>query len=189
MKRSKKHFKVVVITLLIAVLTSTFAIPSASAANKTTTTRELFAVWYTGYLYWITVYNYFSADYTTTALNGTNLRFNVSPQNLGGVIDNALRPGYYPFSQSICAAYVYLYKDGSYADTFSFVWDPDPSIVEPYDQPYGYTYSPLVYLYNWDYNELRPFISMEWKWNNSKYRAAPNDINLLLTSIDPYHNA
>lgn len=176
MKRFKRHFKIVVIPLLIAVLTSTFAMSSATAANKITTTRKLFAVWYGGVWYAISVFNYFSADYTTTPLTGTNLRYNVSPQNLGGVIDNALRP-YYPFGQSICAAYVYLYKDGSYGDTFSFVWNPGPSIVEPYDQPYRYIYSPLVYLYNWDYNELRPFIV----WSGSG--TIPNIVRLRTTSI------
>lgn len=178
MKRFKKHFKVTAITLLIVVLAFTFATSAATAANKTTTTSKLFAVLYDpGILYWITVYNYFSADYTTTTLTGTNLRYNVSPQNLGGVIYNALRPGYYPFSQSICAAYVYLYKNGSYANTFNFIWNLGSSIVGPYDQPYQYTYSPLVYLYSWDYNELRPFIV----WSGSG--TIPNIVRLQTVSI------
>lgn len=112
-----------------------------------------------GYLvsYPICVYNYYRADWTTEP-SGYSFAYNVQPQKLGGVIYNANRPGYYPFSQTISRGYVKRYKNGSYYTSYEFSIDSSGSIHDPNDKPYGFKYVSNVNLYDGDSNEMRPFI-------------------------------
>gem|GEM_PF-7023970 len=74
-----------------------------------------------------------------------------------GVIRNAGIPGYFPFSQTIRRAWVDRYRDSSYYANYEFSFDNSGSIYDPDDKPYGFKYDPDVYLYDNNYNKMKPF--------------------------------
>lgn len=132
------------------------------ASNTMTTDSQMFVVYRgsSGYLipYPITIYNYFSADYQTSSA-GTRIVYTVTRQDLGGVIYNAYRPGYYPFGQGISAAKSIFYRGYNYAGTQYFSWNNSPSMNDPNDRPYYYSYYSALYLYSDTSNELAPYIT------------------------------
>lgn len=108
------------------------------AAYTRTTDSHFFVVKYAvaGYLvsYPITITNYFIVDFTLSNNVYTN-----TTQGIGGVITNALRPGYYPFGQTIGSAWTKYYKFDTYNTQFNFSIG-DPGIADEYDKPFGFVY-------------------------------------------------
>jgi hypothetical protein len=169
--RGKLVTMALILSLLIPIL-------PASALTVQSTDQWLIATKYSIGGAWVTYYvvitNYYNATCKYDGDENT-----VNPQGQGGVIKNGLLSGYYPFSQNISKAWVDRYKDYSKYATYNFVVDNSGSICDPNNKPYNFKYTSNVYLYDYYYNELRPFVS--WYGNGT----LPNLLNLKGNSLYP----